>query len=92
MNSRYLRRRWQGALENQRVNPSFCRVHQVPGREFWGTDERGSEMSEVIMGSPRVAVVSISGNGTPEQVMGWVPQCYGTADDVMLGAFYVSEP
>ncbi len=49
-------------------------------------------MSEVIMGAPRVAVVSISGNGTPEQVMEWVPQCYGTADDVMLGAFYVSEP
>ncbi|CAB4806387.1 unannotated protein [freshwater metagenome] len=44
------------------------------------------------MGAPRVAVVSISGNGTPEQVMEWVPQCYGTADDVMLGAFYVSEP
>ena len=33
-----------------------------------------------------------SGNGTPEQVMEWVPQCYGTADDVKLGAFCVSEP
>src|SRR3982750_2512520 len=28
----------------------------------------------------------------PEQVMEWVPQCYGDADDVKLGAFCVSEP
>ncbi|MDZ7732273.1 MAG: acyl-CoA dehydrogenase family protein [Acidimicrobiia bacterium] len=34
----------------------------------------------------------IAGNGTPEQVMEWVPQCYGTADKVQLGAFCVSEP
>ncbi|MFZ9076720.1 MAG: acyl-CoA dehydrogenase family protein, partial [Ilumatobacteraceae bacterium] len=34
----------------------------------------------------------IAGNGTPEQVMEWVPQCYGTADDVKIGAFCVSEP
>ena len=32
------------------------------------------------------------GNGTPEQVMEWVPQCYGTADKIQLGAFCVSEP
>lgn len=43
------------------------------------------------MGSSLVAV-GISGNGTPEQMMEWVPQCYGTPDDVKLGAFCVSEP
>ena len=32
------------------------------------------------------------GIGTPEQVLEWVPQCYGTPDDVKLGAFCVSEP
>ena len=32
------------------------------------------------------------GNGTPEQLGEWVPQCYGTPDDVKLGAFCVSEP
>jgi alkylation response protein AidB-like acyl-CoA dehydrogenase len=43
------------------------------------------------MGSA-LAAAGITGNGTPEQVMEWVPQCYGTADDVKLGAFCVSEP
>ena len=44
-----------------------------------------------IMGSA-LAAAGIAGNGTPEQVMEWAPQCYGTADNVMLGAFCVSEP
>ncbi len=44
-----------------------------------------------IMGSG-LAAAGISANGTPEQVMEWVPQCYGTADKVQLGAFCVSEP
>ena len=54
---------------------------------FWG--DAGIGMA--IMGSA-LAAAGISGNGTPEQVMEWVPQCYGTADDVKLGAFCVSEP
>jgi alkylation response protein AidB-like acyl-CoA dehydrogenase len=32
------------------------------------------------------------GNGTPEQIMTWIPQCFGTAEDVKLGAFCVTEP
>jgi acyl-CoA dehydrogenase len=54
---------------------------------FWG--DAGIGMA--IMGSA-LAAAGISGNGTPEQVMEWVPQCYGTPDKVMLGAFCVSEP
>lgn len=54
---------------------------------FWG--DAGIGMA--IMGSG-LAAAGISGNGTPEQVMEWVPQCYGTADKVQLGAFCVSEP
>ena len=54
---------------------------------FWG--DAGIGLS--IMGSG-LAAAGISGNGTPEQVMEWVPQCYGTPDDVKLGAFCVSEP
>src|SRR4029077_6199205 len=44
-----------------------------------------------IMGSG-LAAAGIAGNGTPEQIIEWVPQCYGTADDVKLGACCVSEP
>ena len=54
---------------------------------FWG--DAGIGMA--IMGSA-LAAAGIAGNGTPEQIIEWVPQCYGTADDVKLGAFCVSEP
>ena len=54
---------------------------------FWG--DAGIGLS--IMGSG-LAAAGIAGNGTPEQMIEWVPQCYGTPDDVKLGAFCVSEP
>lgn len=54
---------------------------------FWG--DAGIGMA--IMGSG-LAAAGIAGNGTPEQMAEWVPQCYGTSDDVKLGAFCVSEP
>ena len=54
---------------------------------FWG--DAGIGMA--IMGSA-LAAAGISGNGTPEQVMEWVPQCYGDAKKIQLGAFCVSEP
>jgi len=54
---------------------------------FWG--DAGIGLS--IFGSG-LAAAGIAGNGTPEQVMEWVPQCYGSPDDVKLGAFCVSEP
>ncbi len=43
-----------------------------------------------IMGSS-LAVAGIAANGTPEQLMEWAPQCFGTAGDLKLGAFCVSE-
>ncbi len=54
---------------------------------FWG--DAGIGMA--IMGSA-LAAAGLSGNGTPEQVMEWVPQCYGDANKIQLGAFCVSEP
>ncbi|WP_208027204.1 acyl-CoA dehydrogenase family protein [Rhabdothermincola sediminis] len=54
---------------------------------FWGDAGIGL----AIMGSG-LAAAGILGNGTPEQILEWVPQCYGTADKVQLGAFCVSEP
>src|SRR5215203_3796043 len=54
---------------------------------FWG--DAGLGMA--IMGSS-LAAAGIAGVGTPEQVLEWVTQCYGTADKVQLGAFCVSEP
>jgi acyl-CoA dehydrogenase len=54
---------------------------------FWGDAGIGL----AIFGSS-LAAAGIAGNGTPEQIMEWVPQCYGTPDKVALGAFCVSEP
>jgi alkylation response protein AidB-like acyl-CoA dehydrogenase len=54
---------------------------------FWGDAGIGL----AIMGSG-LAAAGIAGNGTPEQMMEWVPQCYGTPEDLKLGAFCVSEP
>jgi acyl-CoA dehydrogenase len=54
---------------------------------FWGDAGIGL----AIFGST-LAAAGISGTGTPEQVMEWVPQCYGTPEKVQLGAFCVSEP
>ena len=54
---------------------------------FWG--DAGIALS--IFGSG-LAAAGIAGTGTPEQVMEWVPQCFGTADKLQLGAFCVSEP
>jgi acyl-CoA dehydrogenase len=54
---------------------------------FWG--DAGIGMA--LMGTA-LAVAAIFGNGTPEQIAEWVPQCFGTPDDIKLGAFCVSEP
>src|SRR5580658_4954332 len=43
-----------------------------------------------IFGST-LGVAGIFGNGTPEQVVEWAPQCFGTPDDIKLAAFCVSE-
>ena len=44
-----------------------------------------------IFGST-LGVAGIFANGTPEQIGEWVPQCFGTPDDLKLAAFAVSEP
>jgi acyl-CoA dehydrogenase len=54
---------------------------------FWG--DAGIGLS--IFGSG-LAAAGIAGSGLPEQVLEWVPQCFGTAEEIQLGAFCVSEP
>ena len=39
-----------------------------------------------------LGVSGIVGSGTPEQVAEWVPQCFGTPEDIHVAAFAVSEP
>ena len=74
-------------LMNAMADPTGLTMPVAIEEMFWG--DAGLGMA--IMGSG-LAAAGISGNGTPEQMMEWVPQCYGTADDVKVGAFCVSEP
>src|SRR5436190_22520966 len=69
------------------AEPSGLMLPVAAEELFWGDAGIGL----AIFGSG-LAAAGISGNGTPEQIMEWVPQCYGTAGDVKLGAFCVSEP
>ncbi len=54
---------------------------------FWG--DAGIGMA--IMGTS-LAVAAIFGQGTPEQMGEWIPQCFGSAEDPKVAAFCSSEP
>jgi len=54
---------------------------------FWG--DAGIGMA--IMGTS-LAVASIFGSGTPEQMGEFIPQCFGAVDDPQVASFCVSEP
>ena len=77
---------WEFML-NATSDPTGLTMPVAVEELFWG--DAGIGMA--IMGSS-LAAAGIAGIGTPEQTMEWVPQCYGTAEKVQLGAFCVSEP
>ncbi len=54
---------------------------------FWG--DAGIGMA--IMGTS-LAVAAIFGQGTPEQMGEWIPQCFGSAEEPKVAAFCASEP
>ncbi|WP_319462241.1 acyl-CoA dehydrogenase family protein [Micromonospora sp. RTP1Z1] len=54
---------------------------------FWG--DAGIGLS--IFGTS-LAVAAIFGAGTPDQLVEWVPQCFGTVDEPAVAAFCTSEP
>jgi len=54
---------------------------------FWG--DAGIGMA--IMGTS-LAVASIFGQGTGEQIGEWIPRCFGTPGDLRVAAFCASEP
>jgi alkylation response protein AidB-like acyl-CoA dehydrogenase len=54
---------------------------------FWGDAGIGLAIVGTVLG-----VAGILGQGTPEQLGEWLPQCFGTPEKVQLAAFCVSEP
>jgi acyl-CoA dehydrogenase len=69
------------------ADPSGLTFPIVNEELFWG--DAGIGMS--IMGTT-LAVAGIYSSGTPEQLIEWVPQCYGTPEDPKVGSFCSSEP
>jgi alkylation response protein AidB-like acyl-CoA dehydrogenase len=54
---------------------------------FWGDAGIGLSIVGTTLG-----VAGILSNGTMDQIGEWVPQCFGSEDDVKLAALAVSEP
>src|SRR3954469_6174206 len=39
-----------------------------------------------------LAAAGIASSGTPDQIARWVPECFGSGEDIKLGAYAVTEP
>ena len=60
----------------------------ISAEEFhWGC----AGIALAISGSG-LAAAGIASSGTPEQIARWVPECFGTGDEIKLGAYAVTEP
>jgi alkylation response protein AidB-like acyl-CoA dehydrogenase len=60
----------------------------ISAEEFhWGC----AGIALAISGSG-LAAAGIASSGTPEQIARWVPECFGSAEEVKLGAYAVTEP
>jgi len=69
------------------ADPSGLTLPIVNEELFWG--DAGIGMS--IFGTS-LAVAAIFGNGSPDQLAEWVPQCFGTPEDPKVASFCSSEP
>jgi alkylation response protein AidB-like acyl-CoA dehydrogenase len=78
---------WEFMAEGMMGDPTGLTMPVAIEELFWA--DAGIGMA--IMGSG-LAAAGIAASGTPEQVMEWVPQCYGTPEKLALGAFAASEP
>jgi alkylation response protein AidB-like acyl-CoA dehydrogenase len=71
----------------QMFDPSGLGTPVMMEELFWG--DAGIGLSFAATG---LAAVGVAVNGTPEQAALWIPQMFGTADDVRVAAFCSSEP
>ena len=78
---------WEIMAETMMNDPTGLSAMVLLEELFWG--DAGIAMA--LMGTG-LAAAGVAAAGTTEQVLEWVPQMYGTADDIKLGAFCSSEP
>jgi alkylation response protein AidB-like acyl-CoA dehydrogenase len=79
----------QGLEHMQRTaSDSDGQMQVIAAEEFhWGC----AGIALAISGSG-LAAAGIASSGTPEQIAQWIPECFGTGDEVKLGAYAVTEP
>ena len=77
---------WEFMANGMMGDPTGLTMPLAIEELFWG--DAGIGMA--IMGTG-LAAAGIAASGTPEQLMEWVPQCYGDEKDLKLGAFAASE-
>jgi alkylation response protein AidB-like acyl-CoA dehydrogenase len=74
-------------VANAFADPTGITFPMISEELCWGD----AGITLAILGTT-LGVSGIVGNGTPEQIAEWVPQCFGTPDDLHVAAFAVSEP
>jgi len=74
-------------ISNCFMDPTGILLPVVQEEMAWG--DAGINLA--IFGTT-LAVAGIFANGTPDQIGEWLPQCFGTPDDIKIAAFGVSEP
>jgi acyl-CoA dehydrogenase len=79
----------QGIESLQRsASDSEGQMTLITAEEFhWGC--AGTALA--ISGSG-LAAAGIAASGTPEQIAHWVPECFGSGEEIKLGAYAVTEP
>ncbi len=84
------RRQGFGGLEGiqRSAADSQGQMQVISAEEFhWGC----AGIALAISGSG-LAAAGIASSGTPEQIARWVPECFGSEDEIKLGAYAVTEP
>src|SRR5438105_12204826 len=74
-------------LHTTYADPSGVLMTAANEELFWGDAGIGL----AIFGS-HLASAAIFASGTPDQLIEWLPRCFGTTDDIKLGAFAITEP
>jgi acyl-CoA dehydrogenase len=84
------RRQGFGGLEGiqRSASDSEGQMQVISAEEFhWGC----AGIALAISGTG-LAAAGIASSGTPEQIARWVPECFGSDDEIKLGAYAVTEP
>src|SRR3954451_18887064 len=79
-----------GTLEAMQrgASDSEGQMQVISAEEFhWGC--AGTALA--ISGSG-LAAAGIASSGTPDQIARWVPDCFGSGEEITLGAYAVTEP